>query len=116
MTAQPGLSSRSGRLFAALAVPNFRLYFAGQAVSLIGTWMQVVAQSWLVLQLTGSGPLLGLVAAAQFLPVLLLGPPAWPPPSSARSPSGACPPSDRYAQRLRELDWPAYQQAHEARG
>ena len=61
-------------MFAALAVPNFRLYFAGQAVSLVGTWMQVVAQSWLVLQLTGSGALLGLVAAAQFLPVLLLGP------------------------------------------
>ena len=43
-------------------------------MSLPGTWMQVVAQSWLVLQLTGSGTLLGLVAAAQFLPVLLLGP------------------------------------------
>lgn len=64
----------SRRVFAALAVPNFRLYAAGQAVSLTGTWMQVVAQSWLVLQLTGSGTLLGLVAAAQFLPVLLLGP------------------------------------------
>ncbi len=61
-------------MFAALAVPNFRLYFAGQAVSLVGTWMQVVAQSWLVLQLTGSGALLCLVAGAQFLPVLLLGP------------------------------------------
>lgn len=60
-------------MLAALAVPNFRLYLAGQAVSLPGTWMQVVAQSWLVLQLTGSGTLLGLVAAAQFLPVLLLG-------------------------------------------
>ena len=68
----PGLRSR--RLFAALAVPNFRLYLAGQAISLPGTWMQVVAQSWLVLQLTKSGALLGLVAAAQFLPVLLLGP------------------------------------------
>lgn len=71
---QPGPSLRAGRVFTALAVPNFRLYFAGQAVSLVGTWMQVVAQSWLVLQLTGSGALLGLVAAAQFLPVLLLGP------------------------------------------
>lgn len=60
--------------FASLAVPNFRLYLAGQAVSLPGTWMQVVAQSWLVLQLTESGVLLGLVAAAQFLPVLLFGP------------------------------------------
>lgn len=61
-------------MFAALAVPNFRLYLAGQAVSLTGTWMQVVAQSWLVLQLSRSGTLLGLVAAAQFLPVLVLGP------------------------------------------
>jgi MFS family permease len=78
----PGLRARSHprsgpqprRLLAALAVPNFRLYLAGQAISLPGTWMQVVAQSWLVLQLTGSGALLGLVAAAQFVPVLLLGP------------------------------------------
>ncbi len=61
-------------MFAALVVPNFRLYLAGQSVSLPGTWMQVVAQSWLVLQLSGSGAVLGLVAAAQFLPVLLLGP------------------------------------------
>ncbi|MFJ8160067.1 MFS transporter [Streptomyces sp. NPDC096136] len=60
--------------FAALAVPNFRLFFAGQSVSLIGTWMQAVAQAWLVLQLTGSGTALGLVVAAQFLPVLLGGP------------------------------------------
>ena len=61
-------------MFAALTVTNFRLYLAGQAISLPGTWMQTVAQSWLVLQLTGSGARLGLVAAAQFLPVLLLGP------------------------------------------
>jgi MFS family permease len=70
----PGLGSGAGRVFAALAVPNFRLYFAGQAVSLTGTWMRAGAQSWLVLQMTGSGALLGLVAAAQPLPVLLLGP------------------------------------------
>lgn len=68
----PGRGPR--RLFAALTVPNFRLYLTGQAISLPGTWMQVVAQSWLVLQLTRSGALLGLVAAAQFAPVLLLGP------------------------------------------
>ena len=61
-------------MFAALTVTNFRLYLAGQAISLPGTWMQTVAQSWLVLQLTGSGAMLGLGAAAQFLPVLLLGP------------------------------------------
>jgi MFS family permease len=60
--------------FAALHTPNYRRYFAGQAVSLVGTWMQTVAQGWLVLELTGSGTALGLVAAAQFLPLLLLAP------------------------------------------
>ncbi|WP_375487635.1 MFS transporter [uncultured Jatrophihabitans sp.] len=60
--------------FAALAHRNFRRYFSGQAVSLIGTWMQTVAQSWLVLQLTHSGAALGLTVALQTLPVLLLGP------------------------------------------
>src|SRR3989304_937790 len=57
----------------ALRHRNFRLFFAGQLVSLIGTWMQSVAQAWLVLQLTGSPFYLGLLAAAQFGPVLVLG-------------------------------------------
>jgi len=52
---------------------NYRLFFAGQGLSLIGTWMMTVAQSWLVLQLTGEPLLLGLVAAVQWLPVLVLG-------------------------------------------
>ncbi len=52
---------------------NFRLWYAGQSVSLIGTWMQSVAQSWLVLELTGDPFLIGVVFAAQFLPVLVLG-------------------------------------------
>ncbi|HTZ43130.1 MAG TPA: MFS transporter [Jatrophihabitans sp.] len=60
--------------FASLANPNYRRYFRGQAVSLVGTWMQTVAQSWLVLELTGSGTDLGVVVALQTLPVLLLGP------------------------------------------
>lgn len=60
--------------FAALRNANYRRYFAGQAVSLVGTWMQTVAQGWLVLELTGSGTALGLVAAAQFAPLLLLAP------------------------------------------
>ncbi|MFD4367810.1 MFS transporter [Rhodococcus sp. NPDC058521] len=60
--------------FAALAVPNFRRYIGGQAVSLIGTWMQTIAQSWLVLQLTGSGTAVGTVVALQTVPILLLGP------------------------------------------
>ncbi len=52
---------------------NYRLFFGGQLVSLIGTWMQTVAQSWLVLQLTGDPFVLGVVSAAQFLPVMILG-------------------------------------------
>lgn len=57
----------------ALRHRNYRLFFVGQLVSLIGTWMQSVAQGWLILQLTGDPVYLGLVAAAQFTPVLLLG-------------------------------------------
>ena len=60
--------------FASLRNPNYRIYVSGQAISLVGTWMQSVAQSWLVLTLTGSGTALGLVVALQTLPVLLLGP------------------------------------------
>lgn len=60
--------------FAALAIANYRRYLAGQVVSLVGTWMQTVAQAWLVLQLTHSGTVLGVVIAVQLLPVLLLGP------------------------------------------
>ncbi len=52
---------------------NFRLFFAGQGLSLVGTWMQAVAQSWLVLTLTGNPFDLGLIAVAQFTPVLVLG-------------------------------------------
>jgi MFS family permease len=60
--------------FASLDNPNYRLYFGGQAVSLVGTWMQTVAQSLLVLHLTGSGFDVGLVVALQTVPVLVLGP------------------------------------------
>jgi MFS family permease len=60
--------------FAALAVPNYRRYISGQAISLIGTWMQMTAQSWLVLTLTHSSTDLGLIVALQTLPVLLLTP------------------------------------------
>ena len=52
---------------------NYRIFFGGQAVSLVGTWMQQVAQAWLVLQLTGDPIWLGIVAAAQFIPVMILG-------------------------------------------
>lgn len=53
---------------------DFRLFWSGQLVSLIGTWMQSVGQSWLVLELTGSPFQLGLVNALQFTPILLLSP------------------------------------------
>jgi MFS family permease len=52
---------------------NFRLFFAGQLVSLIGTWMQSVAQAWLVLKLTNSSMALGLVAFAGYVPIVLVG-------------------------------------------
>jgi MFS family permease len=52
---------------------NYRLFYGGQLVSLIGTWMQSVAQSWLILSLTGNAIYLGLVVVAQFTPVLILG-------------------------------------------
>ncbi len=60
--------------FAALAVPNYRRYISGQSISLVGTWMQMAAQSWLVLSITGSATTLGLIVALQTLPVLILGP------------------------------------------
>ena len=60
--------------FSALSVPNFRLYFAGQAISMVGTWMQMVAQAWLDLELTGSATWVGLTFAAQTVPMLLVGP------------------------------------------
>jgi MFS family permease len=67
--------SRLGRSRAASAFGhrNFRLFFSGQVVSLVGTWMQQVAQAWLVLTLTGDPFWLGVVATAQFLPVMALG-------------------------------------------
>lgn len=71
----PGRSRRtSDAVFASLANHNYRLYFCGQALSLIGTWMQATAQAWLVLTLSGSAAVLGVVVALQALPVLLLGP------------------------------------------
>jgi MFS family permease len=66
---------RVGRTtFASLSVPNYRRYYSGQAISLIGTWMQMTAQAWLVLTLMHSSTALGAVVALQTLPVLLLAP------------------------------------------
>jgi MFS family permease len=64
-----------GGMFRALAEPNYRTYLAGSFVSNIGTWMQRVAQDWLVLELSGgSGIALGITTGLQFLPMLLLSP------------------------------------------
>jgi MFS family permease len=62
------------RIISSLSQRNYRLYFFGQLVSVMGTWMQTVAQSFLVLDLTHSGTQLGLATAARFLPILLFGP------------------------------------------
>ena len=63
------------RSFSSLAVPNYRRYFTGQLISLSGNWMQIVAEMWLILSLTGSAVAVGVTAALQFLPMLLFG--AW---------------------------------------
>ena len=63
------------RTFPSLTVPNYRRYFTGQVISISGNWMQIVAEMWLIVQLTGSGVSVGLTAALQFLPMLLFG--AW---------------------------------------
>ncbi|MDX6293870.1 MAG: hypothetical protein QOH50_2945 [Kribbellaceae bacterium] len=60
--------------FRAFKVRNFRLYASGAIISNIGTWMQRVAQDWLVLELTHSGTALGIVTGLQFLPALLISP------------------------------------------
>src|SRR5580692_7376764 len=75
MTAPPpAVPPARPAMFAALAVPNFRRYVSGQALSLIGTWVETVAQALLVLRLTHSGTILGLTTAARYAPVLLLSP------------------------------------------
>jgi MFS family permease len=61
------------RMLGALRHRNYRLFFAGQIISTVGTWMQSVAMPWLALQLTHSGLLVGLVLAAQFTPILIGG-------------------------------------------
>jgi len=69
-----GSSSRVRTTLRALRHRNFQLFFAGQLISLIGTWMQNVAQSWLVYRLTGSSALLGMVGFAGQIPVFLFSP------------------------------------------
>lgn len=67
---------RLPRTFAALRYPNYRLWFFGQTVSLIGTWMQSIAQGWLVYQLTGSDLALGTISFIGTIPTLFLMLPA----------------------------------------
>jgi MFS family permease len=70
----PLISPRLPAAFRALRHRNYRLFFAGQLISLTGTWMQSVAQSWLVYRLTGSAALLGVVGFSAQIPVFLLAP------------------------------------------
>ena len=67
----PTEPSRVSQTFRAFRHRNYRLFYTGQAISLSGTWMQTIAQSWLVLQITDSKEALGLVTMLQFLPITL---------------------------------------------
>jgi MFS family permease len=70
-----GYLQRYGReTFSSLYVRNYRLYYIGQIISTSGTFMQSVAQAWLVLQLTHSGTALGITSALQYVPILVFGP------------------------------------------
>jgi MFS family permease len=72
-TAGPG---RAAGTFRALRHRNFKLFFSGQIISLVGTWMQTVAQAWLIYRLTGSSVLLGLLGFVGQIPIFLLSAPA----------------------------------------
>nr|WP_225808961.1 MULTISPECIES: MFS transporter [Streptomyces] len=65
--------TRKSSMFSSLRIRNYRLFFIGQVVSNTGTWMQRIAQDWLVLSLTGSSAAVGITTALQFLPMLLFG-------------------------------------------
>jgi MFS family permease len=71
MTTENQIASKIFSIFPALTHSSFRWFWGGQVISLIGTWTQNIGQAWLVLQLTNSPFLLGLVTAMQFAPVLL---------------------------------------------
>lgn len=67
-------SSGAGVTFRALKHRNFQLFFSGQIVSLVGTWMQTVAEAWLIYRLTGSGALLGVLGFVGQMPIFVLSP------------------------------------------
>src|ERR1051325_6923216 len=74
MTNEQNASGGFGSMLRALRHRNFRLYFGGQSISLIGTWIQQIALSWTIYQLTHSSLLLGLVSFAGQLPLFILTP------------------------------------------
>jgi len=75
-TPAPGAAGpgRAAGTFRALRHRNFQLFFSGQIISLVGTWMQTVAQAWLIYRMTGSGELLGLLGFVGQIPIFLLSP------------------------------------------
>src|SRR5208283_544562 len=70
----PERRSRARAMVRSLRHRNFQLFFSGQMISLIGTWMQNIAQDWLVYRLTGSAVLLGVVAFVGQIPIFVLAP------------------------------------------
>ncbi|MEV6577479.1 MFS transporter [Streptomyces sp. NPDC051582] len=66
-------TGKNNSMFSSLKIRNYRLFAMGQAVSNTGTWMQRIAQDWLVLSLTGSASAVGITIALQFLPMMLFG-------------------------------------------
>ena len=65
---------RIAAIFRSLKHRNFRLFFGGQIISLVGTWMQTIAQTWLIYRLTGSAVLLGVLGFVSQIPIFLLSP------------------------------------------
>src|SRR5580704_616157 len=73
-TPAPVGQGRAAAVFRALKHRNFQLFFGGQIISLVGTWMQTVAEAWLVYRLTGSSVLLGVLGFVSQIPIFLLSP------------------------------------------
>jgi MFS family permease len=68
-----GIKQFGKNTFSSFSVRNYRLYYVGQIISTSGTFMQSVAQAWLVLKITNSGTALGIVSALQYIPILVFG-------------------------------------------
>ena len=74
VTTAPAAASGLRATFRALKHRNFKLFFSGQIISLVGTWMQTVAEAWLIYRLTGSGALLGLLGFVGQMPIFVFSP------------------------------------------